>query len=112
MLATIAGLSLLATSALAAPSLSLSLTSPASILDVEGLQVEVTLANSGDESLKLLNDPRSLLNQLETDSFKIIGADGTAPEFTGAVVSPIKSQLLVVPSSNPHAVSLLGSLQP
>jgi hypothetical protein len=51
---------------------------------VKNLKLSATIVNTGDETLKLLNDPRSLLNKLPTHSFNIVnGANGATPKFRG-----------------------------
>ena len=43
-----------------------------------------TLVNTGDETLKLLNDPRGALNTLPTNTFLVIHEDtGASPAFSG-----------------------------
>lgn len=51
--------------------------------DVENLTVVATITNTGDESLKILNDPRSPLSKLPADTFTITDAAGSRPAFTG-----------------------------
>ena len=72
----------------AAPSLSLKISTPN--LDVDGLEnlkITTTITNTGDETLKLLNDPRGVLDSFPENSFTITDASGSRPSFTGAKVS-------------------------
>jgi peptidyl-Lys metalloendopeptidase len=50
---------------------------------VEHLQIVATITNTGDETLKVLNDPRGPLNKLPTDTFAISDAKGAQPSFIG-----------------------------
>ena len=50
---------------------------------VEDLKIVATITNTGDETLKVLNDPRGPLNNLPTDTFVITDAKGSQPLFTG-----------------------------
>jgi len=50
---------------------------------VEHLKIVATITNTGDETLKVLNDPRGPLNKLPTDTFVITDAKGAQPSFTG-----------------------------
>ena len=62
---------------------------PTSSLDVGGLEnlkVTTTVINTGDETLKLLNDPRGVLNSFSENSFSITDAAGSRPLFKGAKV--------------------------
>ncbi|KAF9265889.1 peptidyl-Lys metalloendopeptidase [Marasmius fiardii PR-910] len=86
---TLVGLCLSAISASAAPGLSLSVASTSgfnSFAGVENFKVSTSLVNSGDEPLKLLKDPRTILDPLPTDSFAINNAEGASPAFIGAHV--------------------------
>ncbi|KAF8874814.1 peptidyl-Lys metalloendopeptidase [Mucidula mucida] len=81
----LAMLCLAAMSASAAPSLSLSVTGADSVVDVNNLEVATTVTNTGDETLKILNDPSSVLvSDYATNSFSIASlADNASPKFTG-----------------------------
>lgn len=71
----------------AAPGLSLTLSGANKVDGVQNLKVTATITNTGDETLKLLNDPRGPLNKFPTESFVINHEDsGAAPAFTGARV--------------------------
>ncbi|KAL0575657.1 hypothetical protein V5O48_006313 [Marasmius crinis-equi] len=81
------GLCLSAVSAAAAPGLSLSVSGSQALAKstgVENFKITTSLVNTGDESLKLLKDPRTVLSPLHTNSFVISNADGASPAFTGA----------------------------
>ena len=53
---------------------------------LENLKVTATVINTGDETLKLLNDPRGVLNSFPENSFAITNAVGSRPLFNGAKV--------------------------
>jgi peptidyl-Lys metalloendopeptidase len=77
-----------ALTASATPKLSVSLSGAAEVTDLSNLKVTATVTNTGDETLKLLNDPRGPLSKLPTNAFEIVHQDsGTSPKFTGVVVS-------------------------
>ena len=63
-------------------------TSNAKVNGLENLKVTTTVTNSGDQTLKLLNDPRGVLNTFPEDSFSITCASGNSPAFNGAKVNP------------------------
>ena len=72
----------------AAPSLTVKTSAPN--IEVDGsqnLKVTVTIINTGDEALKLLNDPRGVLSSFSEDSFIVTNANGTHPSFGGASVN-------------------------
>ena len=69
----------------AAPGLSLTLSGADKVDGVNNLKITATVKNTGDETLKLLNDPRGVLNQLPTEAFRITHDDnGDSTAFTGA----------------------------
>lgn len=70
----------------AAPGLSLTVGGPAAVDGVSNLKVTATITNTGDETLKLLNNPNTILHKLPTDSFAISSESGAAPNFVGAKV--------------------------
>lgn len=72
---------------LAAPSVLLQVSGPSSVVDIGNLKVVTTVTNTGEEPLKLLNDPRSPLSDLPTDKFTITNPHGTSPDFIGIAVS-------------------------
>ncbi|CAE6430419.1 peptidyl-Lys metalloendopeptidase [Rhizoctonia solani] len=67
------------------PALSVLLSVPKSARSIEDLSVTTTVKNTGSETLKLLNDPRTVLSTAQTKTF-IITKDNDGPEFTGMVV--------------------------
>jgi len=67
----------------ATKSLSLTVSGPEAVVNVAGLTVVATITNSGDETLKVLEDPYSPLSTLTTDTFTITDASGAQPSFTG-----------------------------
>jgi peptidyl-Lys metalloendopeptidase len=85
-----------ATTTYAAPSLSLHLTGPQTVEGVENLKVIATVNNTGDETLKLLNDPRGPLNQMPADTFTISGNAGQQPSFVGIKVKYVPSQAAII----------------
>ena len=69
----------------AAPSLSVKTSIPKVEVDgVKNLKVTVTVINTGDETLRLLNDPRGVLSSFPENSFTITSAAGSRPSFSGA----------------------------
>lgn len=69
----------------AAPGLTLKVSGPGSVNGVDSLKLTTTLVNTGDETLKLLNDPRGALHTLPTNTFSIVNEDtGASPAFSGA----------------------------
>ncbi|KAF9259016.1 zincin [Marasmius fiardii PR-910] len=70
----------------AAKLLSVSISAPSTSADVSDFEVVTTVTNTGDETLKLLNNPDSVLSKWATNSFEISNADGVKPKFTGVHV--------------------------
>ncbi|QRW27459.1 peptidyl-Lys metalloendopeptidase [Rhizoctonia solani] len=66
----------------AVPSLSLTVTGPLNVTDVDNLFVRTVVTNTGSDSVKLLKDPSSVLSDWQTNSFIIKSRIGT-PLFTG-----------------------------
>ena len=62
-------------------------TSNVNVDGLENLKVTTTIVNTGDEALKLLNDPRGVLNPSPEDAFTIIGPSGSRPSFSGDSVN-------------------------
>ncbi|PIL25448.1 hypothetical protein GSI_13338 [Ganoderma sinense ZZ0214-1] len=89
-----------ATAACAAPGLALKVTVPDAIEGVENLRAITTLTNTGDQTLKLLNDPRGALHTFPTNAFAITTENGASPSFTGMKVkySPGRAAKLTDPS--------------
>ncbi|KAF5379072.1 hypothetical protein D9615_005979 [Tricholomella constricta] len=67
----------------AAPGLSVKVAGPAEVAGVDNLKVKTTITNTGDEILKVLNDPNSPLSKLPAHTFIITDANGASPAFTG-----------------------------
>ena len=67
---------------------------------VSNFKVVATVTNTGDETLKLLNDPRSPLSKIPTHTISIMHESGAAPDFVGALVCAYdvcKVLMLIVP---------------
>ena len=69
----------------ATPGLSLSLSTPESVSDVDNFTVTAIVKNTGDETLQLLKDPRTVLSTAKTHTFNVASAKGT-PQFTGMFI--------------------------
>ncbi|KAF4611490.1 hypothetical protein D9613_004137 [Agrocybe pediades] len=82
----LAALVLAAVSVSADPSLSLKLSGPKSAAGVENLRVVATITNTGSETVKVLNDPRTLLSKRPVNKFSITDGVGRRPAFTGIKV--------------------------
>ncbi|KAB5588004.1 Deuterolysin M35 metalloprotease [Ceratobasidium theobromae] len=77
--------SALALSVSAVPSISLAIGTSKQVNGVDNLTVTTIVHNTGNETLKLLNHPNSLLSTSETDKFEISSENGS-PEFIGTMV--------------------------
>jgi peptidyl-Lys metalloendopeptidase len=76
-----------AASVSAAPGLTLKVSGPDVVHGVENLRLVTELINTGDKTLKLLNDPRTILRKLPTNTFDIVREDSNvSPLFAGAKV--------------------------
>ncbi|KAF4622161.1 hypothetical protein D9613_009110 [Agrocybe pediades] len=64
-------------------SLLLKTTGPDSVTAVYNLHVVTTLTNTGDDTLKLLNHPGTVLSKLPTHNFDITHESGARPSFRG-----------------------------
>ena len=95
-----------AVSVSATPGLSVKVTGPTAVDGVENLKVVTTLTNTGDETLKLLNDPNSILDTLPTETFIITGNSGASPDFIGvrAKYSPAQAAT----SADPWAMTVIA----
>ncbi|KDQ08334.1 hypothetical protein BOTBODRAFT_38025 [Botryobasidium botryosum FD-172 SS1] len=73
---------------IAGPALSLSVSGATQPEESNSLKVKATLQNAGDEILRLLNDPRSVMApEWDTNTFGIAKVDdGAAPSFAGVLV--------------------------
>lgn len=56
---------------------------PKSVNTVANLKVVATVTNTGDKTLKLLNEPRSALSKLPAHTFFIVDQTGASPQFIG-----------------------------
>jgi len=71
----------------AGPGLTVKTSTPSNKVNGLGsLKVTVTVTNTGDETLKLLNDPRGVLNTFPENTFSITDPTGSGPSFNGAKV--------------------------
>ena len=95
-----------ATAVSATPSLLLKVSGPQAVDGVENLRVVTTLTNTGDETLKLLKDPNSVLNTMPADTFTITAADGSSPSFAGVRLKYSPSQ--TAKSTDPAAFTVLA----
>ena len=78
----------------AVPSLTLKSSTPnVDINGLENLKVTTTITNTGDGTLKLLNDPRGVLSSFPEDSFTITDPAGSGPSFNGAKVDHLSDCL-------------------
>jgi len=77
-----------AASVSATPSLTLKTSiSDVNVNGLENLKVTTTVTNTGDGTLKLLNDPRGVLNTFPENTFNITNPAGSRPSFHGAKVN-------------------------
>jgi len=84
---SLVALTVSAVSVSAAPSLTLETSTPNVDVDgLENLKVTTTVTNTGDATLRLLNDPRGVLNTFPENSFTITDPAGSGPSFNGAKV--------------------------
>ncbi|KAL1697381.1 hypothetical protein GGG16DRAFT_41433 [Schizophyllum commune] len=81
--AALASIVLSALAVSATQSVSLKVAGPSDVTDVENLKVTTTITNTGDETLKLFNDPNSALSTLPANTFAISNSAGAVPQFTG-----------------------------
>ncbi|RXW21512.1 hypothetical protein EST38_g4321 [Candolleomyces aberdarensis] len=72
-----------ALSAAAAPSISLAVEGAEAITSADSFQVTTVITNTGDETVKLLNDPAGPLSKLPTDTFYITNSKGSSAVFGG-----------------------------
>lgn len=72
----------------AAPCLTVKTSTPnIEVNGLENLRVTTTVINTGGETLKLLNDPRGVLNSFPENTFSITDPTGSRPLFNGAKVN-------------------------
>lgn len=105
MLATIPlALALFAAAVSAGPALSVSLTGAPSVTTRANSVVVATVTNTGDEVVKVLNHPRTMLSKLPTDIFAISSDEGNAPRFHGVfakyILSPNKPYTTIEPGKS------------
>ena len=72
--------------AAAARSLIVKASGPEVVWDVSHFDVSTRIINTGDETLRLLNDPRTPLSPFATNSFVVTNSNGLYPSFNGARV--------------------------
>ena len=53
------------------------------ITSADSFQVATVITNTGDETVKLLNDPSGPLSKLPTDTFYITNSEGSSAVFGG-----------------------------
>lgn len=104
--ATLVALVATAAAVSATPGLSLKVTGPEAVDGVQNLKVATTLTNTGDETLKLLNDPRSALHTLPANTFSITTDSGESPSFIGAKVKYVPSK--AAKSTNARSFTVLA----
>jgi len=75
-----------ATAASAVPQLSLKVLGSNSVHGVQNFRVTALLKNTGDEPLRILNDPRGPLSTVPTKTFEIVDTNGQSPHFTGVKI--------------------------
>ncbi|KAI0375429.1 peptidyl-Lys metalloendopeptidase [Pilatotrama ljubarskyi] len=86
--------------------LSLKVSGPEAVDGVDSLKVTTTLTNTGDETLKLLNDPRGALHTLPANSFSITTDAGESPSFVGVKVKYVPSK--AAKSTNEKSFTVLA----
>lgn len=59
---------------------------PSRIYDVDSLQVTAILTNSGNETVRILKDPRGILSEHPANKFSIFNTEGSQPSFDGIEV--------------------------
>ena len=90
----------------AAPGLSLKVSGPAAVDGVDNLKVTTTVTNTGDETLKLLKDPRGALSTIPANTFDITTDSGESPSFIGAKVKYVPSK--AAKSTNARSFTVLA----
>jgi hypothetical protein len=64
---------------------------------LSNLHLTTTLTNTGDETLKILNDPRTVLKKMPTNTFSIVHeGSGARPLFSGAKVGHFSLSLRIL----------------
>lgn len=59
---------------------------PSAVDAIKDFKVDAILTNTGDEILKLLHNPSSLLSKMPTDSWALSHPSGKTPSFVGVKV--------------------------
>lgn len=77
--------------AAAAPGLTLRVEGPESVTDVENFKISTVLTNTGNETLRILNDPLGPLSKLPTETFSIVNSEGSAARFGGVKAKYVPS---------------------
>ena len=72
--------------AAATRSLTVKVSAPDVVWNVDHFYVLTTIVNTGDETLRLLNDPRTPLSPVATNTFVVTNSDGMYPTFNGVKV--------------------------
>ena len=75
-----------ALTAAATRSVNVKVSAPDAVSDADAFDVSTTVTNTGDETLKLLKDPRSSLSSFATNTFVVTNSNGAHPAFIGAKV--------------------------
>lgn len=61
---------------------------------VEPLEVTMAIANTGGETLGLLNDPRGVMDPFPKNTFTITDPPGSRPSFSGVKVNPTSGYMI------------------
>ncbi|KAF5336933.1 hypothetical protein D9611_002881 [Ephemerocybe angulata] len=72
-----------ALSVAAAPGLTLRVEGADSVTDIDNFKVSTVLTNTGDETLRILNDPLGPLSKLPADTFSLVNSEGSFASFEG-----------------------------
>jgi len=92
----------------AAPGLSLHLAGPETVDGVQNFKVVATITNTGDQALKLLNDPRGPLDKMPTDTFAIQNDADEEPDFVGIRVKYVPSVVVAIGGDDAFTVLAPG----
>ena len=90
LVAIVAGVAVVSSTSSVSALPSLSIKTSTLDLDIDGvgnLKVTTTIVNTGGETLKLLNDPRGVLDPFPENSFTFANPSGPLPSFKGARVN-------------------------
>ena len=87
-------------------------TSNADVYGLENLRVTTTVVNTGDETLKLLNDPRGVLDSFPENTFNITDPIGSRPSFIGARVNRLSGYSPNLPACSRCWFPVIGPFQP